>query len=438
MLPSEPAFFAADSVCELCSACESFPALARPTAVKGRGGGKQSRRATFANSRRPRIIQLFPPKGVTKGQQMRIDLRYSGTAALTSALALALTVSGCKTAPSAPDDATLTSQVAGRLSSDPNLSGQSVQATAASGVVTLNGSVTSDTARSIAAGDAAQIAGVRTVVNNLTVLAAAAAPPAATVDTAPPPPVRTEPAPRPSAALARRDRVQPQEQPQQPIQQPAPVVRNPPPPMQQAQVQPPPPPPPPPSPTVRRITLPAGTTIPVRITQTLDSATAQQGDRFSGAVASDIVQDGVVVLPQGTPVTGHVDTVQDAAHFKGSSLLTISLNSINRKGEHLEITTEPYTKEGEGRGKNTAEKVGGGAAVGAILGGILGGGKGAAIGSVAGGGVGAGAQAATRGQQVQIPSESIIRFRLTNELPVRVTSGGDDSGRDSAPALERR
>ena len=83
----------------------------------------------------------------------------------------------------------------------------------------------------------------------------------------------------------------------------------------------------------------------------------------------------MVVLPQGTPVTGHVDAAQDAAHFKGSSLLTLSLIAIDRKGERIEVSTEAYTKQGEARGKNTAEKVGGGAAIGAILGGILGGGK---------------------------------------------------------------
>ena len=363
---------------------------------------------------------------------MRIELPHSRTAALTSAFALALTLAGCKSASSAPDDATLTSQVASRISSDNNLSGQSVQPTAASGVVTLNGSVTNETARSLAASDAAQVAGVRTVVNNLSIQNAAANPPAAIVTSAPPAPVRTEPVPKPSAAR-RRDRNQPVQEAPQPVQQSAPVVRNSPPPMQQAPVQPPPPPP-----VARWITLPAGTTIPVRITQTLDSATAQQGDRFSGAIASDIVQDGVVVLPQGTPVTGHVDNVQDAAHFKGSSALTISLASISRRGDRIDISTEPYTQQGQGRGKNTAEKVGGGAAVGAILGGILGGGKGAAIGSMAGGGVGAGAQAATRGQQVQIPSESVIRFRLTSEVPVRVTSGGDDLGREPSPSLERR
>ena len=125
----------------------------------------------------------------------------------------------------------------------------------------------------------------------------------------------------------------------------------PPPPMAQAAPQPPPPPPPPQA-VPHNITLPAGTPIPVRITQSLDSGTTQTGDKFTGAIASDIVVDGMVVLPQGAPVTGHVDEAKDATHFKGSSLLTISLTSISHHGERIEVSTEQYSKEGAGRGKN--------------------------------------------------------------------------------------
>ncbi len=183
----------------------------------------------------------------------------------------------------------------------------------------------------------------------------------------------------------------------------------------------------------------SGTTIPIRITQTLDSASTQADTTFSGVIASDIVIDGVVASPAGSSVSGHVDAVQEAAHFKGSSLLTVSLSSINRHGEHLSVTTDPYTVTGKGRGANTAEKTGGGAAVGAILGGIFGGGKGAAIGAAAGGGLGAGSQAVTRGQQVQIQSESVVRFHLSSPLAIMVrTDGGDkhpvDQGLEKRPS----
>ena len=362
---------------------------------------------------------------------MKTNAILSATRTAGIALSLAIVLAGCKSKP-ATDDASLTSQVQTRISSDQNLAGQPIQASVANGVATLSGSVSTDAARSMASGDAAQIAGVRTVVNNLVVQAPAPEPVTAEATPAP------APMPEPRQPASRKPRPESRYTPPQP----APVVRNTPQPQQQPQQAPaqvaqlPPPPPPPPAPVVHDIKLPAGTSIPVRITQTLDSATTQTGDRFTGAVASDIVADGLVVLPQGTPVTGHVDEAKDATHYKGSSVLTISLNSISRKGERIEVATEPYTKEGEGRGKNTAEKVGGGAAVGAILGGIFGGGKGAAIGAAAGGGVGAGANTITRGQQVQIPSETVVRFKLSDAIIVHVTTGGSSS-ENAGPGLER-
>jgi hypothetical protein len=146
--------------------------------------------------------------------------------------------------------------------------------------------------------------------------------------------------------------------------------------------------------------------------------------------------DGLVAIRQGAGVTGRVSAVQEAAHYKGNSLLTIELVSINRNGDSIAVSSQPYSVEGKGRGKNTAAKVGGGAAIGAIIGAIAGGGKGAAIGSAAGAGVGAGANTVTRGEQVKIPSESLVNFQTTNTLAVRVstantlsTTGARGSGR---------
>jgi len=366
-------------------------------------------------------LEEFSPQNE---EAMNAQSNCSTQRAALIALSIAITLAGCKTAPPPPDDASLNTAIQNRLISDPNLIGQTVQASVSGGVVTLTGTVTSGTVRTIASGDVGQLPGVKTVVNNLLVQS-----PSAAVAAATPPPI---PAPaakpkKPSAAIAKQSPPPPapieRSAPQPAPSTPAPVV---------AQA----PPPPPPAPVVHEITLPPGTTLPVRITETLDSATTQTGDKFTGVIASDIIVDNMVVLPQGTSVTGHVDAAQDAAHYKGSSLLTLSLSSIAHHGERIQVATEPYSKQGEGRGKNTAEKVGGGAAVGAILGGILGGGKGAAIGAAAGGGVGAGANTVTRGQQVQIASETVVRFKLSDPIIVRVTSSA--AQQESEPALERR
>jgi hypothetical protein len=369
------------------------------------------------------------------------NLSTSRAILTAAALIISLGFGGCKrSTPTATDDAGLTTALQSRIAADSALSNEPIQAAVQKQVATLNGTVSNEAARSLAAADAAQVAGIKTVINNLTVQAP---PPAVTAGAAPPPPLPEPPAPVPP-------------KPKQPAsikQKPAPIVREPvsqsappePPAPQAADVapppppvqQPPPPPPPPPRPAFRNITLAPGTTLPIRITQTLDSATTQQGETFTGTIAADIVTDGVVVIRTGTPVTGRVVAVQEAAHYKGSSLLTVELTDINRHGEKISVNTDPYSVQGKGRGKNTAEKVGGGAAVGAILGGILGGGKGAAIGAAAGGGVGAGANTITRGEQVQIPSETLIRFNLTNTLSLRVPTNGETENAAPNPTLQQ-
>ena len=287
--------------------------------------------------------------------------------------AAALFASGCKNpvAPQ-PSDSDLTAAVQSRLAADPGLAGQPIHVTAASGVVTLNGAVDSIAVRSLAADDATQINGVKVLNNNLTVT---------------PPNAATAPVPAPTPA-------------------PAPAT--------------PAPPPPPPVTVLKTFTAPVGSSVSVRLTETLSSASAQPGSAFHGTLANDITDGaGVVLYPVGCAVTGQVTSVQDAAHFKGSSLLSLTLTSLTYQGNRVPLTTDVFSQQGQGRGKNTAEKVGGGAAVGAVLGGIFGGGKGAGIGALAGGALGAGAQAATKGQEVNLPSETTVRFRLAS--PVSVT-----------------
>jgi hypothetical protein len=330
---------------------------------------------------------------------------------------LAAGLTGCKSTPTVPpaDDASLTHAVQSKIATDGAISSEPIQASVQNAVATLNGTVSSDAARSLAANDVAQVSGIKTVVNNLTVVQPPA--PVAQASAPPPQPVRPEKADR------HRDRNRHSQNVAQDVPSQQAQVSAPPP--NPAAVAPPPPAavaPPPPPPVIRTISLPADTVLPVRTNQTLDSATTQTGDVFQAVIANDIVVDDVVVLPQGTPVSGRVVAVQEAAHFKGNSLLTIELTTLDRKGEHIALTTDSFSKAGTGRGKNTAEKVGGGAAVGAILGGILGGGKGAAIGAAAGGGTGAGVNAVTKGQQVEIPAETLVRFHLSSPITVRITT----------------
>jgi hypothetical protein len=315
---------------------------------------------------------------------------------LASGLAiLSLLATGCN---KTVDDATLTANVKTALTSDAAINQQPVQYAVQNGVVTLTGNVSNDTVSAVAAQDVSRVAGVKEVVNNLSVAGIAVAPTVVA-------PGSTQA--RPTTPVERRAIAQ--HQPLPPPAQPEHIAN-------------------PPELTYRNVQVPAGTAIPIRITQTLDSQTAQVGQPFDGVVLREVVADGMVVIPAGSAVSGQVVDAKDATHFKGSSMLSIQLNSVRVRGQLLRVETDPYTVEGQGRGKNSAEKIGGGAAVGAILGGIFGGGKGAAIGAGAGAGGGAILQGATRGQQVAIPSETVIRFRTDAPFSVRTAELPSEGG----------
>jgi uncharacterized protein YbjQ (UPF0145 family) len=173
----------------------------------------------------------------------------------------------------------------------------------------------------------------------------------------------------------------------------------------------------------------SGTSLAIRLVDSIDSETAQQGQTFRATLDSPLAVEGEVVVPAGYDVEGHVVQVQSAGKFQGRSLLALQLDRIQVGNKHYTISTSEYRREGSSRTKNTAEKVGAGAVIGAIIGGIAGGGKGAGIGAAAGGGLGGGVQAATKGQQIKLPSETVLTFSLQAPLTVTPTTHGPDSSR---------
>ena len=348
------------------------------------------------------------------------------TLLLTPGIALLLlTGIGCNRQPAPPTDQQLSTSIQSKLKSESALNGQNIQVTVAGGVATLSGTAADPASRALAGNDAGSVAGVRTVVNNLEVQPAQTA--AATPEPAPEPSPVSAPEPRSAPARAhhesRRDaRHADRRDHQQPPPPPVETADN----AMPATAPPPPTPPvssapaPPPQPVVRTVTLPAGTVIPVRLTEPLDSKTAQPDDTFHATLAADLVRNGMIVASRGTPVLGRIADVKDATHFKGSSLLALELTSLDTQGRHISIVTDTYSQQGKARGKDTAVKAGGGALLGTVIGAIAGGGKGAAIGAIAGAGAGTGINAATRGQQVQISAETLLNFTL--QQPVSLTT----------------
>jgi len=161
--------------------------------------------------------------------------------------------------------------------------------------------------------------------------------------------------------------------------------------------------------------------VSVRTNERIDSRDVVEGQTFSAQIEEDIRDtDGSVAIPRGSDVwlvTRRVEVNGD---------ITLDVDSISVSGRRYRVSTSDEElqsrKDGVGGNARTGRYVGGGAVLGAIIGAIAGGGKGAAIGAASGAGAGAAAQIITRGREVHVPAESVIRFRLDRPLRLRLWS----------------
>jgi hypothetical protein len=331
---------------------------------------------------------------------------------------LALLAAGCSRT-----DQQITSEVQAKINADSAFPDKQLAVTSANGVVTLSGNVSSDAARNAAANDAAQVPGVKTVINNLQVAGspttagtqapAAPEPPQSAGYNPPPMEAAAKPSSRTRTRTANSLRASSRNDDR--AYNPGPAGTDtasntaPPPAAPQAPVAPPPPQP---------IVVPSGTQLSIRLTDELNSEKAQIGDVFHASVSTPVVVGDTTVIPTTADVEGRVVDVKSAGRFAGQSDLVIELSRLMLNGKSYPLATDRWSKAGSSRGKATAAKVGGGAAVGAILGGIFGGGKGAAIGAAAGAGAGTGVAGATKGQQIILKPETVLDFHLQNSLSV--------------------
>jgi BON domain len=346
-------------------------------------------------------------------------------------------------------DSNLQAAVSSAIAHDAMLKNQPVTASTANGVVTLSGTVETEQQRQQAETDAANVQGVSGIQNNITVTgdagqAPGAPPPPADAQQAPPPPGEAQQAPPPPPADN---------------QQPAAVPPD-------AQQVPPPPPPdqpgqpaagapypqggyygqqpgygnyPPPQQTSGPVTIPAGTLLQIRLSETLDVAKLQDGAAFQATAASDVFEGNVLAIPRGAVLQGTVVSVKKPGALGGSGELQLQITSVNLGGKAYPVATDLWSNKGPNKAGYTAGNTVGGAALGAIIGGIIGRGPGAAVGAVAGGGAGLAASAGTNGPRIYLPAETLLNFHLTNPVTVQPVSWQEAQRlAQNVPQLQRR
>ena len=160
------------------------------------------------------------------------------------------------------------------------------------------------------------------------------------------------------------------------------------------------------------VTVPAGTRLVIRMTDTIDSSRHSAGHRFRGQLESALVVNGVTAVPRGTFVHGRIAQAQQAGRMVGSSELTVEFTDLMMDDVLVPISTGELSAQTGGEAGRTVGRT----ARSAALGGLIGGSSGARTGAR----VGAGASLLTRGANVNIPRGTILETTLAAPLNVTV------------------
>ncbi len=170
------------------------------------------------------------------------------------------------------------------------------------------------------------------------------------------------------------------------------------------------------------VTVPQGTLLQVRTSESVDSKWAQAGAPVQFTVIRDVWAGGVLAIPRGATVNGAVTESAKSGELGGRAELALQLTSLDLGGQSYPLASDLFNVKGPSKAGETARNIFGDALLGAIIGGIADRGPGAAIGAAAGAGTGTAVTAATPGPRAWIPAEALVDFHLTAPLTVTPVS----------------
>jgi len=163
--------------------------------------------------------------------------------------------------------------------------------------------------------------------------------------------------------------------------------------------------------------LPAGTRIPIRLAQSLDTRRDHPGTPFVAHVSVAVMHDGRVLLPRGTVCRGHLVESRPSGRLQGRAVIRLSLDSVELDGRRYSIVTSDPAIVSKSHKKRNLELIAGGAGTGAGIGAIAGG-VGAAVGARVGVTAGTATAVITGKRNLHLAPETRVIFTLRQ--PARV------------------
>lgn len=165
--------------------------------------------------------------------------------------------------------------------------------------------------------------------------------------------------------------------------------------------------------------IPAGTSVVVRLQQSLSSASSVSGERFDAVLDQPLVSDNQVLVPAGTMVTGHVTFARRSGRLRHPGEIGLTLDSVVLGQQRIPIVTSSVVARGGSHKKRNWGWIGGGTGGGALIGALAGGGKGALIGGGIGAAAGTTTALITGKKDVSFGAERRLAFRLHRDLALQ-------------------
>jgi hypothetical protein len=174
------------------------------------------------------------------------------------------------------------------------------------------------------------------------------------------------------------------------------------------------------APDSQAITVPEGTSIRIRLLQTITSRSARSGEMFDAELAEPISVNGVTVFERRARIQGRIMAAKSSGRLRHPGYLLLALDSIQLPdGAWLNVHTTSVSARGRSHKDRNLALIGGAAGLGTLIGGIAAGGKGAAIGAASGAGAGTAGAYATGQKDVSFPAEGMLTFRLKEPLAIQ-------------------
>lgn len=169
-------------------------------------------------------------------------------------------------------------------------------------------------------------------------------------------------------------------------------------------------------------TVPAGAQMWATLSDSLDSETAEVGDRFAAEVTSPVTDGSYVLIPSGSRLTGHLTDVRPT-RGDSAAVIAIAFDSLQVRDETVPIaaTVTDVKLESRSEMKDEGKKIGIGAAAGAVIGAVVGKDvKGVLIGAAGGAAAGTAIALGTQSRYAVLPAGSEVTLSLDEPVEVRL------------------